>query len=192
MIDRHGSCGSSDCDSLRSLHYHDQGPGIYPLLPIPGNACRHETDSTDLRLSTKPLPFYLGATFPAYSKLWVIFQEMILVYYEPNTIPIGQRVPISFTKSIYQKLLCWAADLHDDCIPRRESPHGVITMQYVLSPDICGRWFTYVHAVHYFTASSLIYFDPSLQLRHLNSSEASLRAAPQLLSLQHQSPSSSS
>lgn len=50
--------------SLHSLHYMDQGPKALPVLPIPGDLFHVGHDATTVRITSKPLPRYMGNIFP--------------------------------------------------------------------------------------------------------------------------------
>jgi hypothetical protein len=59
----------------------------------------------------QPLPMYMGATFTSLCRLWVIVQEVLVVYFDTSDEPLQKRAFLSFAEEKYQRLLTWASTL---------------------------------------------------------------------------------
>ncbi|KAL8730799.1 MAG: hypothetical protein Q9181_004543 [Wetmoreana brouardii] len=124
----HTAWGVYSWVTLYSLHYHEPGARVSPMLPIPGDGTHDQQDKLAIRIASYAPPVYMGQTFTALCKLWTIFQEMILVYYAAEQCLVTERVDVSFARSLYQKLLSWADQLPPSATRQDRSPHHVIIL----------------------------------------------------------------
>lgn len=67
-----------------------------PKYVIPGDAY------------TWQLPAYMGTTFPKFCKLWLILNEVALVYFAESKGSITERISLDFAEDTYGRLLNWS------------------------------------------------------------------------------------
>lgn len=82
--------------------------------------------------SSRSLPRHATKSFAKLCELFIIIQEVAVVYKMPGTGPVAERVPLMFVEAKYQKLLAWLDTLGRDWIWNESSPYYHIFFQYVL------------------------------------------------------------
>jgi hypothetical protein len=97
--------------TYRSIYYPEEAISFPPLLPIPGDAERRTEFKLPLTWPSHPVPAYMGQTFQTLSKLWVMIQEINMLYVLTDKKPLSQRVSLSYAEAKYQSLLHWSDSL---------------------------------------------------------------------------------
>jgi len=104
-----------------------------PLLQIPGALSDRESDEevADGAVS-HGLPQYMGRTFPAMCKFWVLTSEWTCRYYAPTQgphEPVVGRVPWEFAQATFKKLLAWTDGFHFMLARGDQIPHHTAILQ---------------------------------------------------------------
>lgn len=68
----------------------------------------------------------MGQTFQSICKLWVIAQEVAIVYFDKDDTPVCNRVPLAFAEAKFRKLLAWMSTLDAGMARRDHCPSHVI------------------------------------------------------------------
>jgi hypothetical protein len=102
--------------------YHHKPVAFPPIFPIPGDEIR--VTNGGFSWPAHPLPMYMGTTFTSLCKLWVTVQEVLSVYFSPDSEPLQKRVFLSFAEEKYQKLLLWANSLTASMFANVETKPG--------------------------------------------------------------------
>ncbi|KAK0387840.1 hypothetical protein NLU13_4085 [Sarocladium strictum] len=127
--------------TYRSIFYPEPPIPYPPLLPIPGDRDRDTDYGSTLTWPTHELPAYMGETFQTLSKLWVIIQEINILYVLTDEEPLTQRVPLSYAETKYQALLHLADTLLPSMLPTEQSAAHVL----------------FFHALYHSTVLTLFY-----------------------------------
>ncbi|TWU71435.1 hypothetical protein ED733_002481 [Metarhizium rileyi] len=109
-----------------TIYYPSEPITSPPLLPIPGDSCRRTKHGSVLDWPPHPLPTYMGDTFQTLSKLWVLIQEINVLYNLAEKTPLEERVPLSYAESKYQGLLNWSDSLLPGMLHSEHSPTHVL------------------------------------------------------------------
>lgn len=115
--------------SFHSTYYPTEPIEFPPPFPIPGDSDEIAFGSPTGAWPSYPLPVYMGKTFCALSNLWIIVQEINVVYNLKDSSPLIQRVALAFAESKYQKLLAWADTLTSELQLDENSPGHIFFFQ---------------------------------------------------------------
>lgn len=99
---------------MRSLEFQNINPATEfpPTLPIPGDeSSRLNHDKRTTSVPSQLLPWYMGQTFPAICKFWIIISRWAIGYYRFGDLQILGPLSLEFAEDIYQQLLSWADNL---------------------------------------------------------------------------------
>jgi hypothetical protein len=101
------------------------------LLPIPGDEANLAAADEFSRSAARPLPAYMGQTFPKFCRFWSIVHELICLHYSTaGEIVLPYDVAtVGFAESTYRALLAWADGLPLDLARGSQNSHHVVTMQ---------------------------------------------------------------
>lgn len=119
---------------MRSLQFQEQDLSIRypPTLAIPGlRSGGLGYDNTAKQIPLHPLPYYMGATFPALCELWCMASQWILEYYKDGDSSIASRISQEYAGSMYQNLLSWSDKLPNSLARGDESTDHSFIIQYV-------------------------------------------------------------
>lgn len=115
---------------MRSFMFHEEEPASKypPNADPPGTMYYQDLDKLAAEATTlHKLPCYMGQTFPAMCKFWLLTSEWMTVYYRADSAPVVDRVPLEFAHLAFQKLLIWSDNL-DTMLARgdKSSHHSTI------------------------------------------------------------------
>lgn len=120
-----------------SLFYQQPGlsyPEYPPILPIPGYTWHTSRDASANSVPQSLQSAYMGDTFPSLCQFWGIIHEVTLRYYRDQPTPRGRlsdHVESAFAEYKYRELIAWAETLPLSMMRSEQSPHHVLTFQYV-------------------------------------------------------------
>ncbi|UNI22310.1 hypothetical protein JDV02_008209 [Purpureocillium takamizusanense] len=113
--------------TLMSLFYHQPGlkcPSRPPNLPIPGDD--HSDDQTEFETtSSRPLPPFMGSTFPHLCHFWRIVHEITVVYHTDGNPHFDDRTALRFAEYKFRELLAWSNGLPYTLLRGDDKPHHV-------------------------------------------------------------------
>jgi hypothetical protein len=116
---------------FRASFFFKPSIGYQPNFPIPGD--KFDIFATaDAFEPAHQAPDYMGQTFTALSKLWIIVQECLAVYNMEDGAPLVERVNPSFAEAKYQQLLAWADNLSPSLSNNLNSAAHAYLLQYKL------------------------------------------------------------
>ncbi|KAI3572557.1 hypothetical protein IWW34DRAFT_637377 [Fusarium oxysporum f. sp. albedinis] len=133
----HAAWGTFNWIVFMSLFYQQPGlayPEYPPVLPIPGFAWHGGRDESANSVRQSLHSAYMGDTFPALCQFWRIIHEVTLRYYRDQPNPRGRlsdHVRLAFAEYKYRELIAWAETLPSSMMRSEQSPHHVLTFQYV-------------------------------------------------------------
>lgn len=64
--------------------------------------------------------------------MWLTVKETLAPFFGASTTGLVQ-IPLHMAETTLHNLLCWAEGLPDDCARSVNTPHHVLTLQYVTS-----------------------------------------------------------
>lgn len=98
-------------------------------MPIPGDSIASDSNTPNQQFEFQPLPDYMGNTFPALCKLWVIANDFIWHYYDhDDTMAPMKRAGVELERAhnVYRRLLAWADALPIDMVRGNANKHHTI------------------------------------------------------------------
>lgn len=96
-----------DKDSLLSVYYLGGAPDFQLNFRIPGDRGTKSVRGVQRLLS---LTTYMGRTFTAYCRVWIIMSEVTHYYYSDKAMSPSDRMPLAFAYERYQRLVKWVGD----------------------------------------------------------------------------------
>ncbi|OJJ51804.1 hypothetical protein ASPZODRAFT_22227 [Penicilliopsis zonata CBS 506.65] len=125
--------GVFNWQTVHSFYFH-QPPRMLnpPSLPIPGDWERNDKKvSISPSSGTPPFPQrssppYMGHTFPAFCKFFLILHDMVWIFYQDGAV--ASKATLADATTLYQRFVTWADTLPSYLTRSKYSPHHVINL----------------------------------------------------------------